>query len=112
VISAEAEELVARARKLHPLLAAQAPIGGNSRRLTDETVNALTDAGLFRLMTPRRYGGHESGLRTLIDVGATVGAADGSTAWVLTLCNACAWVVGLFPEQAERVPGGYRVSGK
>jgi alkylation response protein AidB-like acyl-CoA dehydrogenase len=131
VITADAEDPLARARELLPLLAEQAPLGEKARRLTDETVSALSDAGLFRLMTP----GREGTLRTLIDVGATVGEADGSTAWVLTLTNACAWVVGLFPgrarddvfganplarvsgalaptARAEPVPGGYRVSGK
>ncbi|WP_326836607.1 acyl-CoA dehydrogenase family protein [Amycolatopsis rhabdoformis] len=128
-------DLVARGRELRPLLTAEAARGEADRRLTDKAVRALDDAGLFRLGTPRRFGGHETTLRTLVDVGAEVGAADGATSWVLTLVNACAWVVGLFPPraqeevfgadphakiagalaptaEAERVPGGYRVGGR
>jgi hypothetical protein len=33
----------------------------------------MTDAGLFQLGMPRRYGGHESGERAFLDVGAAVG---------------------------------------
>jgi alkylation response protein AidB-like acyl-CoA dehydrogenase len=135
VTSPEADELVARVRELHPLLAAQAESGERDRHLADGMVDALTDAGLFLLGTPRAYGGYASSVRTLLDVGAAVGEADGSTAWVLTLCNACSWVVSLFPERvryevfganprarvsgalaptalAERVDGGYRITGK
>ncbi|MGW4487105.1 acyl-CoA dehydrogenase family protein [Amycolatopsis sp. NPDC004368] len=129
------DDLVARARELRPLLAAEAGPGETERRITDKAVRALGDADLLRLGTPRRFGGHGASLRTLVDVGAEVGEADGATSWVLTLVNACAWVVGLFPEQAqdevfgadphariagalaptaraERVPGGYRVGGR
>jgi alkylation response protein AidB-like acyl-CoA dehydrogenase len=130
-----AAELVGRARELLPLLENEAVQGEQDRRLTDGAVQAMTDAGLFRLGTPRRYGGHESGVRTLLDVGAVVGEADGATGWVVTLCNTCSWAVGLFPPEtqdevfgenplarvsgalaptanAERVDGGYRVGGK
>ncbi|HEX4362333.1 MAG TPA: acyl-CoA dehydrogenase family protein [Pseudonocardia sp.] len=128
-------DLVARAHALRPLLAAQAAQGERDGRLTEPALRALTEAGLFLLGTPARYGGHQSGARTLLDVGAAVSEADGSTGWVLTLGNACAWVAGLFPEraqdevfgadplarvsgalaptaQAERAGGGYRVSGR
>ncbi|MET7991623.1 acyl-CoA dehydrogenase family protein [Amycolatopsis sp. NPDC005232] len=128
-------DLVARARELRPLLTAEAAQGETDRRLTDKSVRALDDAGLFRLGTPGRFGGHEASLRTLLDIGAEAGEADGATSWVLTLVNACAWVVSLFPERAqedvfgadaqakiagalaptaraERVPGGYRVGGR
>jgi alkylation response protein AidB-like acyl-CoA dehydrogenase len=127
--------LVASAHALRPLLTAQAAQGERDGRLTEAALRALTGAGLFRLGTPARYGGHQSSARTLLEVGAAVSEADGSTGWVLTLGNACAWVAGLFPERAqdevfgadplarvsgalaptaraERVDGGYRVGGR
>ncbi|QRP49104.1 oxidoreductase [Amycolatopsis sp. FDAARGOS 1241] len=90
------DDLVAPARDLRSLLTAVAVPGEADRRLTDKAVRALDDAGLFRLGTPRRYGGHEATLRTPVDVGAE---ADGATGWVVTLVNACAGVVNLFPER-------------
>jgi alkylation response protein AidB-like acyl-CoA dehydrogenase len=130
-----AEELVARARALRPLLAANASQGEADRRVVEESITALADAGLFKISVPKRYGGYETSMRTMLEVSAAVGEADGGTAWVLTLVNVCNWLVGLFPQQAQddvfgtdpgtlvsgvlaptstavKVGGGWRVSGK
>lgn len=129
------EELVERARSLAPLLKRNAAEGEQARRVVEESITALSDAGLFKLMVPRRYGGYESSIQTLLDVCAEVGAADGGTSWVVTLVNAGGWMTSLFPVQAqdevfganpeakvsgvvtptsttEKVDGGYRVSGR
>ncbi|QNP64233.1 acyl-CoA dehydrogenase family protein [Streptomyces genisteinicus] len=123
------------ARELVPLLARGAEQGERDRRLTEETVKALAGAGLFKLAVPKRYGGHEASLRTLVDVTSTLAEGDGSSAWVVGVCNSVAWVVSLFPERAQdelfgadpeakvsgvltpsatatKVEGGYRVSGR
>jgi alkylation response protein AidB-like acyl-CoA dehydrogenase len=128
-------ELVARARALRPLLAANASQGEADRRVAEESIQAMTDAGLFKIAVPGRYGGYETSVRTMLEVSAAVGEADGGTAWVLTLINVCSWLVGLFPEQAQddifgadpaalvsgvlaptatavKVDGGWRVTGK
>ena len=94
-------ELVARARALRPLLAANASQGEADRRVTEESIKAMTDAGLFKIAVPRRYGGYETSVRTMLEVSAAVGEADGGTAWVLTLINVCSWLVGLLPQQAQ-----------
>jgi alkylation response protein AidB-like acyl-CoA dehydrogenase len=130
-----AEELVARARALRPLLAANASQGEADRRVVEESIAALADAGLFKISVPKRYGGYETSVRTMLEVSAAVAEADGGTAWVLTLVNVCNWLVGLFPQQAQddvfgtdpdtlvsgvlaptstavKVDGGWRVTGK
>jgi alkylation response protein AidB-like acyl-CoA dehydrogenase len=133
--SPTAGELVARARALRPLLAANASQGETDRRVVAESIQALTDAGLFKIAVPKRYGGYETSVRTMLDVSAAVAEADGGTAWVLTLINVSHWLVGLFPQRAQddvfgadpaakvsgvlaptstavRVDGGWRVTGK
>ncbi|MBZ4322982.1 acyl-CoA dehydrogenase family protein, partial [Streptomyces huiliensis] len=128
-------EFVARAEALRPLLREHAARIDADRRLTDDVVDELTRAGLFRLTTPRRFGGHETDVRTLLDVTATLAEGDGSTAWVVAVVNTCNWLAALFPEQAQeevfgadpdarvtgvfsptatarRVEGGWRVSGR
>ncbi len=40
-------------------------------------------------------------MRTMLDVSAALGDADGGTAWVATLLNVCAWMTGTFPQQAQ-----------
>src|SRR3954451_5722237 len=96
-----AAELVARARELHPLLKKNAAQGEQDRRVVEESIQALTDAGLFKIATPKRYGGYETSMRTMLDVSAAVAEADGGTAWVLTLTNVCNWMVGLFSERTQ-----------
>jgi alkylation response protein AidB-like acyl-CoA dehydrogenase len=129
------EELVQRARGLHSLLAANAAQGEADRRVAEESIKAMTDAGLFKISVPKRYGGYETSMRTMLEVSEAVSQADGGTAWVLTLVNVCNWLVGLFPQQAQddvygtdpgalvsgvlaptattvKVDGGWRVTGK
>jgi alkylation response protein AidB-like acyl-CoA dehydrogenase len=129
------EQLVARIKELQPLLAANSAQGEQDRRVVEESIAALTKAGIFKVAQPRRYGGYETSMRTMLDVSSAVGEADGGTAWVVTLCNVCAWLTGLFGERAQddvwaaapdakvsgvlaptaestKVDGGFRVTGK
>lgn len=131
----EAAELVARAKELRPRLAKNAATGEQDRRVAEDSIQALTDAGLFRLTIPKRYGGYQTSLRTFLDVSAAVGEADGGTAWIVTLINVCNWMASLFPAQAQdevfgadpnarvsgvlaptaesrKIDGGWRVTGK
>ncbi len=129
------ETLMARAAGIRSLLEDNAAQTDSLRRLPDSNVQALNDAGLCRLLVPRRFGGAETSVRTFIDVVAEIGRGCGSTAWVASLVNVCAWLGGLFPDRAQRdvwgadphawvagslapngeavpVEGGWRVTGR
>lgn len=133
--AASPEALVARARSLVPLLIKNAPQAEKDRRATEESIQAISDAGLFRLMVPKRYGGYESSIRTHLDVSAELAEGCGGSAWVAALSNVCAWFTGLFEVRAqdevwganplarvagvfapsancERMSGGLNISGK
>ncbi|MEU9283552.1 acyl-CoA dehydrogenase family protein [Streptomyces sp. NPDC048275] len=73
------------ARSLIPLLADEAPRTENARRLTDASVTALRQSGLFRLGTPAAHGGLGAGVRTAVDVCEEL--AHG--------CAASSWIVGI-----------------
>lgn len=130
-----AAELLARVKELHPLLAGNAAAGEQDRRVREESIAALSEAGLFRLAIPKRYGGYETSIHTMVDAAATVAEADGGTAWIVGLINVSAWLTGLFPVKAQdevfgtdpearvtsvlapsaesrKVDGGWLVSGK
>lgn len=127
--------LLERARQMHGLLTAQAAATDAQRRLPDEIVTALRESGLCRLMQPRRFGGYQTTVRTYMEVIAELGRGCGSTAWVASLINVCAWLAAVFPDRAQRdvwgsnpdawiagslaplgeatpVDGGWRVTGK
>jgi alkylation response protein AidB-like acyl-CoA dehydrogenase len=129
------DALLARAAALRPLLERNADRTDTLRRLADENVEALRREGLCRLMVPGRFGGYQTSVRTYIEVIAELGRGCGSTAWVASLINVCAWLAALFPEQAQRdvwgpdpdawtagslapnglatpVDGGWRVTGR
>ncbi|MFF7645323.1 acyl-CoA dehydrogenase family protein [Streptomyces canus] len=129
------EDLVARAAALRPLLREHAAATETGRRVPDPVIDAIADAGLFKLATPRRYGGHQTSMRTMLDVSATLAEGDGSTSWVVTLVNVCNWLTSLFPSKAQddvfganpdarvtgvlsptstttKVDGGWQVSGR
>ncbi|WP_432042930.1 acyl-CoA dehydrogenase family protein [Streptomyces cadmiisoli] len=128
-------ELVERARALQPLLRARAAQGESDRVVPQEVIDELAAAGVFRLLTPRRFGGYETDLRTLTEVSEALGEADGSTAWTAMIISVTNWLASLFPDKAQeevfgadpdarvtgvaaptgmgrRVPGGWIVSGK
>jgi alkylation response protein AidB-like acyl-CoA dehydrogenase len=133
--SANAANVIARITSLQPLLRQNAAQGELDRRVVTESIEALRAAGVFRVAQPKRYGGYEASMRTMLDVSSAVGEADGGTAWVVALLNVCAWLTGLFPQAAQddvwgsnpdslvsgvlapsaesrKVEGGHRVSGR
>lgn len=129
------EDVLARIKELTPLIRKNAAEGESARRVSDETIDALKEAGAFRLLAPRRLGGLESSSRALLDVSSAIAEADGGAAWVVTLSNTNAWLAALkggsdFEEMyaaspdlivagvlapsgtVRKVDGGYRVDGR
>ena len=70
-------ELVRRATDIRPTLQAHARWNEEHRRMHDESIEALKQAGVFRLRAPHRYGGYESDVSTLADVLAELAQGDG-----------------------------------
>ncbi|MTD55525.1 acyl-CoA dehydrogenase family protein [Amycolatopsis pithecellobii] len=95
------DELVRRVHGIGEIIRANAAEAERTRRIPEESIRALTDAGLFRLGTPRRYGGYETSAKTMLDVSSAVAEYDGSTAWVVTLINVACWSAGLFSTRAQ-----------
>ncbi len=95
-------ELVARAEGLHDIVAEDAVAADRDRRLTDRVADAITEAGLLHLMAPRRLGGYQTDVLTLVEVTRVLGRACSSAGWVAGILNAGAWLTGILPEQAQR----------
>lgn len=95
------EQLVRRAVELGPVLRHNAVWQERNRRLHDETVAALAEAGLFRLRVPKRYGGFEVDTRTLVDVAIELGRVDGSSSWVTSVYWIPGWMACLFPDEVQ-----------
>ena len=94
-------EIVAKARALQPLIREFAQQGEDDRRVAEEVIVAMKEAGLLHISIPRRWGGYGANFRTFIDTVAEVARADGATGWVSALLNSSTWFVTLFSDQAQ-----------
>lgn len=72
-----------------------------NRRIHPDAIDALADAGVFRLRTPRRYGGYEADTATLVDVAAELGRGDGAAAWTASVYWIPTWMTCLFPDEVQ-----------
>ena len=101
VDAGSAEGLVARTAALVPMLRASAADTEKARRVGPATLDALSEAGVFKMLAPKRYGGDEADFQTQCLVLATIALGCPSTSWVATIYSAMAWVAGVFPDQAQ-----------
>jgi 3-hydroxy-9,10-secoandrosta-1,3,5(10)-triene-9,17-dione monooxygenase len=127
--------MVERARQLLPYLRDKAAEIEHARCIPPEVDRQLRDAGFYRMLQPRRMGGHEMEFDTFIDVMLELFRADGAAGWVTCFMAAhILWITAL-EEHAQReifgsdgdvrtvvpaaptgraipVEGGYRISGR
>jgi len=127
---------LSKARSLRSLIEQNAAEGERLGRLTDKSARALCESGLLGLLVPRVLGGIEADPGLYIDVIEELSYADGSFGWVtmattFTIMGAAAWLgpvaaAAMFDGGngfaaaghiapngvAERVAGGYRISGQ
>ena len=70
----DADDLVARAADLKPVLRERQRDTERARRVSDETVSDLKAAELYKVLQPARYGGFEHDLWTFTRCAAEIGA--------------------------------------
>ncbi|MEU9331838.1 oxidoreductase [Streptomyces sp. NPDC048290] len=73
------------ARSLVALLAAEAGRSDAARRLTDASVVALRQSGMFRLGTPAAQGGHGLGVRTAVEVCEALAHGCAASSWIVAI---------------------------
>ncbi|MGW0708383.1 acyl-CoA dehydrogenase family protein [Streptomyces sp. NPDC002643] len=104
------------------------------RQVPRDVVAEFKRAGIYRASTPKRFGGDALPPAEFLRVVERISVVDGSAGWVASFGSSLVYLAalpldtqarlyadgpdvafagGLFPVQpAERVPGGYRVSGR
>lgn len=65
-----------------------------ARRLSDEAVALLHQAGLTRIVSPSAYGGYQQSPRALIEAERTIAHASPAASWVLMVCSAHSFIAG------------------
>ena len=102
--------LVERVRALLPAIRARARETENLRRIPDETIRELAEAGIFQMFVPKRWGGHEAGFETMREVVQLISSACVSTGWITAFYIGHNIYVTRFSEQAQEElfsPRGY-----
>lgn len=95
------ESIVAKAHELAPELAERVKQADELRRLPDENVQAMKDAGMFRMLQPARWGGLELDPQYFFQTQWTIAAGCPSSAWVLGVVAVHSWQLALFPLKAQ-----------
>jgi 3-hydroxy-9,10-secoandrosta-1,3,5(10)-triene-9,17-dione monooxygenase len=128
-------DFIARADALRPRLLEEQAETEERAQYSEELHDTFREAGFYRLLQPRRYGGLELDVPTFYRVMMSVSRGCPSTGWMLTLGAGHALQIGsYYPEEAQEeifgdghcvspaslafqdalakpVPGGYRVHG-
>lgn len=128
-------EVLESVRTLLPGIEERAVAADEARRIPARTIRELTDAGVFRMLQPRRYGGLESDPVDFYTVVRRISAVCCSTGWVASVLGVHPWQLGLFAKKAQDevwgedrdtllsssyapvgrltpVDGGYRLTGR
>jgi 3-hydroxy-9,10-secoandrosta-1,3,5(10)-triene-9,17-dione monooxygenase len=99
-------DAMGRAEALVPALRQRAPEAETLRRLPAETERELHEAGLFRILQPKRVGGAEFDYVALIDVADILARGDASVAWNVANLSSHHWLLAMFdPAAQDRVWG-------
>ena len=88
-------EPVSAVRSLTPIIRDECRVTDRTRAIPGTVVDALREAGVFRLLAPRALGGAESDPLTFLRVVEEVSYADGSAGW-------CTMIGGCYAAAATR----------
>ncbi|HWI10637.1 MAG TPA: acyl-CoA dehydrogenase family protein [Burkholderiaceae bacterium] len=128
-------ELYERARAMVPVLLSRWGEADAGSKVPDQTVAEMQQAGFFRVLQPRRYGGYEMNPRVFYNVQMILAEGCMSTAWIYGVLAVHPWQMALFDVKAqdevwgsdtstliastympvgkvERVDGGFKLSGR
>jgi alkylation response protein AidB-like acyl-CoA dehydrogenase len=133
--SATKTDILERTRVMAPAFAARAAAAEEARRIPQQSVNDMLDAGFARILVPQEAGGYGLGFDTWFEVTRELCKADASHGWCASLIIHHNHLIAQYSQTAQRtlwangidvpiaasfapatvavpVEGGYRISGK
>jgi 3-hydroxy-9,10-secoandrosta-1,3,5(10)-triene-9,17-dione monooxygenase len=129
------DTLVSRARAMQSALKSRSEGATKERALPAETIREMQEAGFFRVLQPKRWGGYEMDPQVFFDIQMALAEGCMSTAWVYGVVGVHPFQLALFDDRAqqdvwskdertllsssyqpvgkvERVEGGFQLSGR
>lgn len=96
-----AEELVARAKAMIPTLKSRAKQCVAQRNVSVETIAEMQEAGFFRILQPKRWGGFEMHPNVFFDVQKALAEGCMSTGWMYGVLGCHPYEMALFHDEAQ-----------
>ncbi len=135
MLSVSKQEIMDRVRAMAPRFAKRAAAAEEARRIPQESVSDMLEAGLARILIPKEAGGYGLGFDTWFEVTHELSKADASHGWCAGLIIHHNHLIAQYPEAAQKtlwasgidvpiaasllpvvqavaVDGGYRISSK
>src|SRR5215813_12195587 len=95
------DALLDNARALLPAIRDRVADAEASRRIPVETIKDLHEAGLFRVIQPKIWGGLELDPQVFLELGMLLATACGSTGWVYSILCVHSWELGCMSLEAQ-----------
>jgi alkylation response protein AidB-like acyl-CoA dehydrogenase len=130
----QGKALLERIQALAPEIEARSTEIAATRNIPEDMVVALRATGLFRMLTPKHYGGMELDFPVALDIFRTLARIDSAVGWCAMIGSSAGFIAPLLPRaildevfrepdvvmagsnqpvaKAERVPRGWRVGGR
>lgn len=86
-LTTEEKKLLHNATELVPFLEEYGAKIDKNMHIPEEVIEKLSSAGLFKLRTPKKYGGFEVSIRAMIEIVSEVAKGNGSVGWVIQNIN-------------------------
>ena len=96
-----AEALIERARAMVPVLKSRSRQCVADREVPAETIAEMKEAGFFRILQPRRWGGYEMSPNTFFEVQKILAQGCMSTGWMYGVVGCHPYELALFHNQAQ-----------
>jgi 3-hydroxy-9,10-secoandrosta-1,3,5(10)-triene-9,17-dione monooxygenase len=96
------EAVIERARAMIPVLKQRAARTTAERRIPDETIAEMHEAGFFRILQPKRWGGYEMHPNVFFEVQKLLAEGCMSTGWVYGVVGGHPYEMALFHDQAQQ----------
>lgn len=101
-LTPDALAVIDRARAMAPRLAERARAAEDAGLVPRETIDEMQEAGFFKVLQPKRWGGYEMDPRVFYAVQIELAMGCMATAWIYGVVGVHNWQIPLFPEQAQQ----------
>lgn len=96
-----AETLIERAKEMIPTLKSRARQCVQNRNVPAESIAEMKEAGFFRVLQPRRYGGYEMHPNVFFEIQKHLAEGCMSTGWVYGVVGCHPYQLALFDDRAQ-----------